>query len=163
MPLGRERMSGVYGISLAIETFVLAHELAHVHAGHLEGSAAPKKRTGFEKPVEADFYQLSHIQEYEADGIGWDWYQSSWKGVPVLQSFPGNIARVAPLYFFLLLALIETNTSIPDSYSTHPSSLKRLERLIRRFQEEGDIESLEKASILYRMAATMPRVDEKWI
>jgi hypothetical protein len=111
--------------TLAVETFVIAHELAHVYAGHLEGSAVHEVEIGRQDRRSVQFYQLSRQQEYEADRLGWMWYQQALPDLAFAEDLL-TFAPVAPLGVFVLLALVEKNFKNADAYSTHPSSMDRV-------------------------------------
>ena len=119
------------GFNLAAsEMFVLAHELAHIYAGHLESSAirsvahdqAPLQE---KRPLEC--YQLSWQQEFDADRLGFLHFLKAWPRCEIrprmAQLVPPDI--IAPFSFFELLHLFESNIASPDAYITHPPAIQR--------------------------------------
>jgi hypothetical protein len=123
------RYGHVLGAAIAAELFVLAHEFAHVYAGHLDRSGSRSVALSGSRAESIDFFENSHEQEYEADTMGWQWFQQARGAVPLLRSFDDELMESGPLCFLLVLALIERNVAVPDQYSTHPPAVDRLRRL----------------------------------
>lgn len=113
--------TGVY----ASEQFVVAHELAHLWAGHLGETLLHSALPESENDPVVEFYQRSREQEAEADHLAWDWYRCSLADDPVLAKF-GDDALVPPLYLFQMIALLEKNRDRPAAYATHPPAEQRL-------------------------------------
>jgi hypothetical protein len=144
--------------TVTIEAFVLCHELAHVYLGHLDRSKTRTARMT-DSPDEAlQLYQPSWEQEYEADALGWDWYQQAWQGIPGLELLPRPVAKTAPLYLFELMALVEKNSTGYNRYTSHPPATHRFAYLVKRIHDEGDPEITGFAINLLKIAANMPVV-----
>jgi hypothetical protein len=117
--------------ALSVYVFIIAHELAHISAGHLE--KAPVRSLTPPKGIPQDFYQLSQQMEYEADKIAWRWYKNACEHMPALQYQSKASESDSPLTFFFIASLLDKNLRVPDQYSTHPPAIKRMERLIRTY------------------------------
>lgn len=143
--------------TMAIELFVLCHELGHIYAGHLARSNVKRLAVGIKENA-ADFYQLSWEQEFEADAWGWQWYQDCWTSVPLLNALPISLGMTSPLFLFDYMGLIETNLpEVKDKYSSHPPYSLRLKALLRRIADDGDPDVLEIAYAQAEIALNMPK------
>jgi hypothetical protein len=114
----------------ASEMFVLAHELAHVYAGHLENSAIRSiahDQVDLLRKRPLECYQLSWQQEIEADRLGFFHFLKAWPQCELRfnKSELNPVDIIAPFSFFELLQLVESNISIPDAYMTHPPAIQR--------------------------------------
>ncbi|HEX9939945.1 MAG TPA: hypothetical protein VGB15_22615, partial [Longimicrobium sp.] len=128
---------------------VVGHELAHIVAGHLD-DAPLRMRSVRDGKVNAEFYQLSQRQEFEADMLGWEWYQQAWPHIPLLDEYGENSIWM-PLFLFHLMALVERNEAY-DPYSDHPPAVERMARLVERLTGEAR----EHADGMLHTARTMP-------
>jgi hypothetical protein len=131
--------------TLGMETFVVAHELAHIYANHLDQANAKMLSIRPGGTVSAEFYQLSQQREFEADLLAWQWYQEVWRSIPGVRELNELPGRIAPLSFFTMLDLVEKNVRVPDAYSTHPPALARLINLTASFAKSADKEAVEAA------------------
>jgi hypothetical protein len=155
----QELLTLITAMSVAVETFVVAHEMAHVHAGHLANATTKSFNAISEKGLSMEFYQLSWKQEFEADDLGWRWYQATWKSISllnILRSIDDIEPRTAPLMLFPIIALIEKNLSVADQFSTHPPAHERVKTLIDSFRKEGDERVREKAVEILELVEDMP-------
>jgi hypothetical protein len=149
--------------SIQTEMFVLAHEVSHILAGHLSArhvhTKALQENTEF-----AEFYQLSHSQEYEADYRGLQLYLEAWPRSPTLGAPLASIDVVTPLNFFAIQTLFEVNVRNPDAFLTHPPAIQRLVRLLspvlREDLAEGHIELRNDAIQLIEYTRSMPDMSE---
>lgn len=151
-------MASALSMTVAVETFVLAHEFAHIYAGHLDNSVTTKHALPSSKSVDVDFYQMSWEQEYEADALGWDWYRTAWRNNPITAHYEVPEAETIPLMLFEYIALIETNTEKHSPYTTHPPGTHRLATLVKRIHDHSDEQTLEQAIGLARIAVNMPKL-----
>ncbi len=139
-------------ITMAIETFALCHELAHIYAGHIEKSPA-KSFSLIEKSEEdTNFYQMSQKQELEADSIAWEWYLMTIKNNKFIQ----GIIPTAALYFFTLLSLVEKNLGVPDKYTTHPPAVERLRELLLKLNPENESSETQLAMRIWESTQSVP-------
>lgn len=133
-PVNRIKMQpNTFALSLlyamAIESFILGHELGHVFAGHLNADKVKSLDVIVgSNDIKLDFYEKIIEQEFEADQISWMWYQNVYPNLQ-LKTVLQNIGFIAPLHFFVLLNLVEKNLNISDKYSTHPPAIDRLKSL----------------------------------
>jgi hypothetical protein len=158
VPLPEQAMLAATAYAVAMETFVFAHEFAHVIAGHLERGATRRAFIGGTESAAVDFFQLSHTQELEADRIAWTWYQSGWEELPIVSGLSSSLGRGAPLWFFVLLHLVEQNIQVQDQYSTHPPAIARLLPLVKSFQESGRQDDLALADDILAITLTVPKL-----
>jgi hypothetical protein len=142
-------------MTLAVENFIIAHEIAHVYAGHLECGMIKKISTTHQDKTELNCYQLSWAQEFEADEYGWIWYQKSWKENDLLRDLPEEIGFSAPFYIFIIMSLIEKNLEISES--THPPSVLRIKKMIAKFCKDPKKQKI--AFDLLEIAETVPKIN----
>ncbi len=116
-------------MATAAEQFVLCHELAHVHLGHLKDASARAVPGDWS---EANEYSISVGQEMEADWQGAFYLLASHRAD--LQGL--QLAYAGIELFFACAKTVESVTREGDvRMSTHPSPEQRLE-LTRRMVEE---------------------------
>jgi hypothetical protein len=114
----------------ASELFVLAHEFAHVYAGHLAESTVKgivHDEVDLLGKTPLDCYQLSWEQETVADRLAYVHFLKAWPRCE-LRKLPGELRAeevIAPLSFFELLHFVESNLALPDAYMTHPPAIQR--------------------------------------
>ncbi len=150
------------GITEAMERFVVAHELAHIYAGHMTTTRHMQQNPKQAKYLEdIEFFQKSQEQEYEADRLAFSWYLKSLEGsetISVLDLFDDDLAKVAPLYIFVLFHLIEKNMREEHHrYSTHPPAELRMKNLIDHFKNNFSEEELQKCSETMGYIGIMPK------
>src|ERR1041385_1661010 len=144
---------------MALETFVIAHELAHIHAGHLDEHATERLSITEASDLKLEVYQRSWQNEYEADSLGWLWYQKGWPSISQLRDAPPEVVTAAPLFFFEYLALIEANVpDIQQRYSSHPSAPQRYLNLLRQIRKEGTHELFQFAVTEAEIVFHMPKL-----
>lgn len=141
----------VLALAQSIELFVICHELSHVFCGHMQ-DAETKWITPENTDYRIEIYQRSHQQEVEADFMGWELYQNIRQKIPWAKSQ----VPTACLEIFVILALVERNTGVPDPYSTHPSSIKRLWLLTKYIESYGNEADAKSAQEVLQRATTVP-------
>ena len=111
---------------MALNFFPLAHELAHLHLGHVE---APPTQ---ERPVEGhgDFLVYAQDDEFQADMVGALVTIETLKRLEV----PGLMNALAPYIFLKSIALLEAcfevfDVSAGEMSATHPSSIDRARKM----------------------------------
>ncbi|MFI1801129.1 hypothetical protein ACH427_27785 [Streptomyces sp. NPDC020379] len=138
---------------IGAEMFVLAHELAHVSAGHLDAaqvhSVAPDGSAPSPDKESLTCYELSWQQEYEADRLGFLHFLKAWPHAPMHPpGFPITPPEIiSPLSLFELLHLVESNLGSPDAYGTHPPAWRRAIEIIRIINEQCDLAAPENANL----------------
>lgn len=142
--------------ALAVETFVLAHEIAHVVAGHLESATTKAAVPVAGTELSLDVLHQSWEQEFEADALGLLLYQAACGSIPALQGIREPARSVTPLLFFSLVALVETNLHREDGLSTHPPARDRLSNLLSVIEARMDGETLQLAKGIAELASTVP-------
>jgi hypothetical protein len=126
----------IYGhgalLTIGMESFVCAHELAHIYYGHLHNDKTVHVTLSPKQDSHIEFYQKSKFQEYQADKLAWIWHQKYIRK-EFLEAGENSKSSwlAAPFYLFVLFALLEKNLGISEKYSTHPSAELRMENLIK--------------------------------
>jgi len=113
---------------LAIKAFVVAHEFAHICAGHIAHSAVgtlvlPSK-TKLEEAL------LTKEQELEADVIAWRWYLAIAERLPFMSGLKNEYRIIAPLHLFVMMHCVHVSDDKHCSLDTHPAPRERLAQLI---------------------------------
>ena len=163
-PMAKSVLHKMMQVTLAIETFAITHELAHIYADHLDKAPTKSFNMTSQKEVaeevSAEFYQMSREHEFEADKLAWEWYQMIYEKIPEISFGLDSVqACVIPLNFFVVVALVEKNLAIPDRFSTHPPALARLRSLIENLSDEGNREILESAKGILQLAQSVPKLE----
>ncbi|MFD4477574.1 hypothetical protein ACFWPU_15880 [Streptomyces sp. NPDC058471] len=134
---------------MGAEMFVLAHEFAHVAAGHLDTadtrSVGPDGGSPSSTSTTLSCYKLSWQQEYEADRLGYLHFLKAWPVSSTREISPIEI--IAPLTFFELLHLVECNLPRPDAYGTHPPAWRRAVALLQVTKREYRLLAPENANL----------------
>jgi len=129
--------------SLAQDIFVVAHEFAHIYAGHLNNTCTASLR-GISKPkIEVDFYIKSQQQELEADRIAMSWILTMFEHPNnPLSLLDSKTKRLYPLMIFNLFHLVDIHIKKDYEYSTHPPSIIRLENILETFREYFSVDEV---------------------
>ena len=147
--------------AVAAETFILAHEIGHIVAGHLEDAKVRAVQIPFGDRLELDFWQKSQQQEFQADAFAWGMYKQVYQELPLIEELGGS-GLLAPLTAFVLYTLVDKNHPTPDRYSKHPPAIDRLEQLLLN---DDDINSKERikrdAEDLVSYARSTPQFPQK--
>ena len=113
-------------LTMALNFFPLAHELAHLHLEHVEAPATRKR------PVEdhGDFLVYAQDDEFQADIVGALVTIETLKRLQV----PGLMNALAPYIFLKSIALLEScfevfDVSAGEMSATHPSSIARARKM----------------------------------
>jgi hypothetical protein len=125
-----DQLLAVTAASIGAEIFVLCHELAHIHAGHLNTAQhrmaiVPSQQ---DRPLEVFRHDWGH--EYEADEIGYEWYIKAAQQNGALKGFGVPRSLLMPFTFFQLAAFVENNVDGIDR-QTHPPASYRASNLSR--------------------------------
>jgi hypothetical protein len=153
-PLSPLWIHRVYQWSLATELFVVAHELAHVHLGHVNANSTQNVNLARGTNVAALVVSKPDAQqEFDADALAWRWVVEHYQAVELIDDLPPEVFGRAALEHFLLLVLIDRNGRSPEIPDTHPKPMKRLRRLIDQAPEHthllrtvGSVPSLWQAT-----------------
>jgi len=122
--------------TLAIETYIILHELAHIYLGHFEDAETRSfSMVAEDKSTEHTIHvvQHKHRQELEADIMAWRWYEQVRGKIQTV----GDQHQATPIYFFALLNLVEKNLVVPDRFSSHPPAVMRASILSRLWESES--------------------------
>lgn len=137
----RNQLEQATDLAMGAERFVIAHELAHIRLGHVDGTSAT--------------VDLAREHEFEADGAGLAWLVNLAVAKPEL----GTDSLYAGIELFLeSLDLLETfGWSIPSA--THPPAVERLDRIRAMAETVVPIEIRNPAIQISRMLADLrPRI-----
>ncbi len=142
----------------AIEVFALCHELGHFYLEHLENTSTKGINLTIGKQLKstnAEFCQLSQVQEFQADIFGWLLYTEVRKKIELFKGSDDD--QTLCLYLFILLTIVEKNLDIIDEYSTHPPAMYRLANIIKFMSESNyDEKIVASATNLLKMAQSVP-------
>ena len=158
-----ERFAVVLLICMAAEMFVLCHEFAHIHAGHLI-NAQPRKLLVPSQPDQPlEILQHDWDHEYEADAIGFEWYIRIVQRNELLRDYGLVSSLLMPFKFFELAALVEANIQNGIDLKTHPPASHRAANLIRyiaiNLKNESWFDGLFDGAVeATRIVAQMPKV-----
>lgn len=145
--------------AVAIESFVLSHEICHVLAGDLDqkDEVTMVEVDNVSDPI--SFYKKSQEQELLADLLGFLLYQEACDSIPLLKHCDPQMIRIIPLEFFQITGLIEKNIKTHDEYSSHPSTEYRVGNLIAEIDKlKLDEETYNIACEVAKIALTMPKI-----
>lgn len=129
-PLRMDQMLMVQELTFAMEQFILAHEFAHVHAGHLASCMNTRIATSHAS-VEVTKFTLDEEQELEADALAFGWLCGFLSPRPAGKYFTEYL-RTMVLWLFEVFHIVEQHAPPPE-HRTHPPAMVRVEALLHRY------------------------------
>ncbi len=147
--------------AVAMELFLLAHEVAHVISGDLDDKTSEKRTVPLEGSENSvDLYQKSELQEFRADALGYKMYLMTCNSMDLLECLNPIDRYLVPFELFEVLNLLENNRAITNDYSVHPPSSHRVANLVlvaeKMTKEQAIIEATKRAA---NRAIKMPDLD----
>lgn len=130
---------------IGMETFVVAHEFAHIYANHMSNPKELSLCSVAGNELKIPFFEISQKNEFEADLIGYEWYINSLKN-PKSQLGKFPITKIFPLFVFQMLHLVEINSKVDRTQSTHPPARERLSQLVNSISKTLNETELRVAS-----------------
>lgn len=138
---------------LSIKAFVIAHEFAHICAGHL--GSFDRVQGVWVAPSSTPRLDSAVSQEFEADDLAWKWYQRAANRLPFLGGLSPEYRCIAPLYLFAVMHVVYSNVAGYRAIDTHPAPLDRLQRLAGQIM---DAQSRKIALELHAECSAMKRL-----
>lgn len=143
--------------TIDLQIFIIAHELAHIFAGHMKETTNTSLKTLQNNDIEVNFFKKSQQQEFEADEIAMSWLISIHKTPKNEKIFFRQTSPINSLSIFNLLQLVETNLGVINKYSAHPSAITRIEKLLSLFWNRLSDKEKEYGDILLKTCLTTPK------
>ncbi|MFZ2539884.1 MAG: hypothetical protein WAX04_13460 [Oscillospiraceae bacterium] len=133
--------------TLAQETFIVAHELAHICLGHLNSCLNEPLFFNREDLLVRKFNRDQQM-EFEADVLAVKWLSllKQKQDDMITQTF-GSFFISFALEVFMLFHIIEVNFGIPKDTSSHPPAVSRLNYILNNcstIMSEGDREFVKE-------------------